>query len=438
MKKLAFVMPLMAISLLASCGGTPQPSGTFTITFKNEGEEDKKIENIEAGSIVTEGIPTPTKQPEDAEFIGWCTDTESKNVFDFSKIKIYQDYTLYSGWKTSTYTVTLDAGEGTYITGQKYNLYVKKESNLSKNIKTIAPPYLSGKTFAYYTYSDGTAIDYDDVVTSDITLEANYLPTTAPTDDLTKFDWKTIRNIAVTGNPSQWFKIGATKKVKINEKDHIVKIIDFNHDYSELPDEGNPDPNKVLGITFEFANVITDSNGNAVTTIWDGEYEVSGNNYDYRKSVLNTFLNNDVLNMLPSSGDLDNPDLKEVIKPVDKKVGVNESETEGSQYYTAISYDGETYPYPYLFLLAYDEMANNGSWVTEGEGTKYQYYEEYPNQADRIKRKVGIESGNGEGYWIRSPRANGSYGAWIVGIDGRLRHYSVYSFAFAVAPAFCI
>ena len=50
MKKLSFiVMPLMAVSLLASCnngGGTPEPSGTFTITLKNDGDSDKKIENV--------------------------------------------------------------------------------------------------------------------------------------------------------------------------------------------------------------------------------------------------------------------------------------------------------------------------------------------------------------------------------------------------------
>ncbi|MCQ2786807.1 MAG: InlB B-repeat-containing protein [Bacilli bacterium] len=375
----------------------------------------------------------------------WCTDKAGANVFTFGSTPITDNATLYAKWgsptPSTTHTVTLDANGGSYITGSTYSFGVKEGDNLSKSIKAIVPPYLNEKAFAYYTYDDGTAIDYDDIVTSDVELKANYFDFTAPLTDLDSpknISWKEIKAVATTNyNPSSCFKIGATKKVYLKEQTspHTVRIIGFNHD--DLADGSGKG-----GITFEFADVITKSNGDVLTTTWNYKQTTLSKNYDYRVSTLNDFLNDteddgSVINMLPS--DPVNIDLKEVIKPVNKKVGVNESETKGDEYYIATSFDGsDDYPYPYLFPLAHDEINTHQDGVVNNEGSKYQYYIEHPNDEDRIKRKVGIESGDGEDYWLRSPRTSETFIAWIVHNIGNLTSRNVYSVANAVAPAFCI
>ncbi|MCQ2795131.1 MAG: DUF6273 domain-containing protein [Bacilli bacterium] len=252
---------------------------------------------------------------------------------------------------------------------------------------------------------------------------------------LEECSWEEISEGSRTGKASKWFRVGDTKTVKINNKDHKVRIIGFNHDYSELPDEGEPDPNKKLGITFEFANVITDSDGNAVTTPWNPS---GSKNYDYRSSTLNTFLNNDVLHMLPSSGDPNNPDLKEVIKQVDKKVGVS---TDSGTTYTATSFDGVTYPYPHLFPLAHDEITvEEETHVASDEGETYQYYKSYEHQRYRIKKIAG--SDERDVYWLRSPYTGDSdahddeRATWVDRNGGFTVHYAY--FTRALAPAFCI
>ncbi|MCQ2795489.1 MAG: InlB B-repeat-containing protein [Bacilli bacterium] len=261
--------------------------------------------------------------------------------------------------------------------------------------------------------------------------------------------WSEIDSISAAGLADEFFDIGETKTVKLFESGteqsspHTIRIIDFNHDYSELPDEGDPDPNNVLGITFEFANVITKSDGSVATTKWNDKQSTSSTNYDYRKSTLNDFLNDktedveSVINMLPSSGDPDNPDLREVIKPVDKKVGVS---TDKGQNYIATSFDGsKDYPYPYLFPLAHDEIAPNDlESVVSGEGSEYQYYKNHISYYDWIKKKVGASSDKGETYWLRSPYPPLSDLTWRIRGDGALACNDDIFYSYAVAPAFCI
>lgn len=204
MKKFVFVMPLMAMSLLASCGGnTPAPEvkehfvtfeskggdhiptqrvkdgetatkpnpaptrdndefkgwfiddgtyqqpytftekvtgditlyanwheiegTTFTVTFMNGDDEYDKIEGIEPKQKIVPPSSQPTK--EHYNFIGWCTDTEGKNKFDFEKIEINQNYTLHAGYeKNCTITFknngvdhdSVEVVKGTAIPGTQF------------------------------------------------------------------------------------------------------------------------------------------------------------------------------------------------------------------------------------------------------------------------------------------------------------------------------
>lgn len=213
--------------------------------------------------------------------------------------------------------------------------------------------------------------------------------------------------------------IGKEVNVTVYGIVHKVRLIDVDH----------IEPKEKVAqahCTFEFINVITDSNG-AVTTNWNvKEPEVNTpNNYNFPESTLNDLLNNNtdcIFNKLPKG-------LQGAIKEVNKKVGI------GSSYSTDKSYSTK------LFPLAHDEMVDHGSSVAYDEGTKYQYYIDHTKRKDLIKRKAGIESGDGEYYWFRSPDTDFSFCAYYVDDDGF--YYSDYygiicNFAYAVAPAFCI
>lgn len=387
MKKLVFIMPLMAVSLLASCGGsTPKEDVEFIIGTAAVLDSSRTTANIA---------------------LDWRPVDHSIECSNFT-------FTLYS---QSHIKSTITLGE---IGSRPLNLTITFDEPLSENDNGDLK----------FHYNDITAKKEGDTEIKGIDIKRTL-------EDCT---WKEISEISASGMAEKTFKIGETKTVKINNKNHEVRIIGFNHDYSELPDEGEPEPTKKLGITFEFANVITAVTGDAINTPWNqGE---GTKNYDYRESTINDFLNNtsdysSVINMLPTSGDPNNPDLREVIKPVDKKVGVY-SDSNGT--YIASSFDGNIHPYPYLFLLAYSEITvDEGMFVVLDEGDTYQYYKSYEHQKYRIKKTVGSTAEDGEVYWLRSPDTDDGRDMHVLKVAGDGSPYSHYvDVNGAVAPAFCI
>lgn len=216
---------------------------------------------------------------------------------------------------------------------------------------------------------------------------------------LNLFTWDEINAISQNEHlKNKIFSIGDTKTFSLNNSiNHTVRIIGFNYDYTN-PE--HPDDTKV-GITFDFANTIS-----GFTTHWNDKQGRSSNNYDF---ILNSTLND----CLKSKGAVYNliPDeLMKVVKTVNKKVDIHPSDEWTEGYY-----------YTQLFPLSYDEIDGNDN------GT-YEYYK--VDSKNRRKKD--------KGYWLRSPRADDSYGAWCVGGDGNLYSYLIYSNADAVAPAFCI
>ncbi|MCQ2794755.1 MAG: DUF6273 domain-containing protein [Bacilli bacterium] len=382
MKKLGLlVMPLMAVSFLASCnsgGDNPEKDLEFTASTAAILDISRTIANIA---------------------LDWTPIDHSIECSNFT-------FTLNS---QSHIKSTITPGE---IGSRPLHLTITFDEPLSEGDNGDLK----------FHYNDITAKKEGDAEIDGIDIKRTL-------EDCT---WKEINEISMSGKAAETFKIGDTKTVKVNNKNHKVRIIGFNHDYSELPDDGSaPDSNKMLGITFEFANVITKNDGSPATTPWNQE---DAKNYDYRSSTLNTFLNNDVLNMLPSSGDPNNPDLREVIKPVDKKVGV--STDEGSTY-NAISFDGDAHPYPYLFPLAYDEITvEEETGVPSDEGNTYQYYKNYKYKKYRVKKTVGSEEGGV--YFLRSPstKSSGERATWITTIGEFAFHY--VELPRDLAPAFCI
>lgn len=194
-----------------------------------------------------------------------------------------------------------------------------------------------------------------------------------------------------------------------------MRIIGFNHDYT---DKDHPDETRV-GITFEFASVLTNSSGEAVKNRWGGP-----NTCCYPDSILNAYLNTDFLpNKIPD-------DLKNVIKTVYKE--------------TTLGHDGvyELAHYPTkLFPLSYEEMTNVPSDMMGHEGFIYQYYDEHDNDVFRIKETAepASNSGTPTNYWLRSFPVGMLYVAGTCEPTGRLNGRPIIGgITDGMAPGFCI
>lgn len=251
---------------------------------------------------------------------------------------------------------------------------------------------------------------------------------------LEDYTWEEINEISQSGKASEYFKVGDVKAVtlsiagKVQHFTHRVRIIDFNYD-KLAGKEGN------AGITFEFADLITNGENNpswVYKIVWDK----TGYNRDYRESYLHKTLNNEasedsIINRLPD-------DLKGVIKPIEKKVGV-QIRNNGEDSYQALPFEEGNYPK--LFPLAYDEIStttHENVVVGEDSGKgAYQYYKDHPSEEDRIKRSLDISSVS-DFYWLRSPDTHTDHFAWNVRNTGSIQAQQSYTVQDAIAPAFCI
>jgi len=258
--------------------------------------------------------------------------------------------------------------------------------------------------------------------------------------------------------------VGIKRNVVINNQNHGVRVIGTHHDVNENDQK--------LALTFEFTNLISDSNGDSLAYIWDN----NTSNKSYRNSDIRfaltglgkeatspiltavkagTDFNNDykdktIFSMLPK-------DLQEVLKTTKKDVGSGEYYKQ--EYYTDT-----------LFMLSAIEMGFSTD-SDKGYGSYYSYYgtPEYSANEKRIKKQVNnsaaycvdstiitsdkgptisnitnfagyngkVEASRGGLYWLRSPVYNsdqsfyGDSNGWLKTFVGREK-------ALAVAPAFCI
>lgn len=322
----------------------------------------------------------------------------------------------------------------------------------------------------YYRLPDN--INISNVSSFDYDQSTGIVSFTAPADEVTvtasakkkKFEeltWSEISSISASGKASDWCSVGTTKNLTVNGINQPVRVIGFNHD--ELADGSG----KKAGITFEFVNLLSDSNGYSLATVWNWMNGSSSTNYDYPNSNLRKALDGEgsgslawyqkgsttkssygtALSMLPA-------DLQSEIKKVKKPIATTSS-------YGVTSYDTK------LFTLSYREMTASGtSSYAKEEGSAYAFYTgSGDTDANRIKHQpkwhdeavttyTKITDGNYAAYnyagynsttdtyggysWLRSPYSYDSNRAWRVSTDGALSSSSVYLSAFAVAPAFCI
>lgn len=434
-KRYSIFIPILALAFLVNCnkgGDTPVPSATYTVTFDSRsGSYTPENQIVEVGKQASEPI-NPTK--DDFTFGGWYTDEAATEYqYDFSR-PVVSDLTLYAKWTPidNLVTVTFDAGDGTFANGE-HTFPIKVDRNSELNlclniIHSYGEPTLEGNTFAYYDYKDtDKGIGYNDIVTDDVTIAANYFPTKdVPYKDLNDISWEVIKKVATnvsSGVIESVFDIGATKVINLKAEDgktevkHTVQILDSHSDYLHYDKTPTKSSAKFAGITFDFRTVISGSNKKAITTKWD-----SSSNKKFTESTLNNLLNNNgncIFNRLPD-------DLKPLIENVDKHVGEYGSSFQAKKYTAK------------LFPLAHNEMDQNAEGVTKDEGSIYEYYEDGDTSV-RIKKD---SSGNKSVYWLRSPYTKSDmYGefnkSWAIEKTG-VPYTSDFDNELAFAPAFCI
>lgn len=315
---------------------------------------------------------------------------------------------------------------------------------------------------------------------------------------LEECSWEKISQVSKVGKANEWFKVGDTKKLQLKHQDtnnnriiddgelyQTVRIIGINEDYTELPTDGsNPNPNKTIGITFEFVDLISDANGYSLATQWNDTNDASTANHNYLNSSIRY-----ALNKKTGSGGCDHilwaqkgatkwsnePDGLYTDKSVLDMLP-NELTKEGilktPAKYVNIYDDGwkEQIIEDKLFLLSPTEMGRTEHMDEEPHTTTYSYYKNAEN-INRVKKQIkgndeitsfseipsgvgqtyGDEVSNYAGYnsksdstkggvsWLRSPSIDDNVEAWSIFTDGDFSNsYPVCSIAQAVAPAFCI
>jgi len=258
--------------------------------------------------------------------------------------------------------------------------------------------------------------------------------------------------------------IGTTREVEVNGVTHTVRLIGVDHD--NLADGSGK-----AHTTWQFTNILSDSNGYSLATFWKDTNSTSTANYDFTNSDIrkaldgegtgtakwfvksettwsSTYSGKSVLDMLPTS-------LVSKLKSVSKQIATTSS-------YTVGTYDTK------LFIPSYREMTATGSsqYVKE-EGTTYSYWASHDTDNDRIIKQIkgtdgaltsyttvtsgsyseskysyagynNSTSGYGGYIWLRSPYTDGTSGAWSVGGGGSLYSSGVFGGARGVAPCFCL
>jgi len=300
-------------------------------------------------------------------------------------------------------------------------------------------------------------------------------PTPTPTperdpDWINKSNWFNLTSNAISSD------IGKTATIKVNNQNHLVRLIDIDHDVDE---QGNK-----LHTTWEFANLISDTEGYSLAYQWKDVQDDNVANQDYINSSIRKILcgngnfatdiycatrssshdsdatknnwdfnytNKTILSMLPS-------DFQKSLKTTKKKV------RSGTTYEDVQEYSDK------LFLLTSNEI---GTFLEKDEGTTYSYYkdtEEFSNKRKKHQVKENAEvlknttinpsekvtackqtiwcyagfksdaTGVEGCYWLSSPDSNNSKNdkSYSCNGSGKINSNCSNCYALGIAPAFCI
>lgn len=500
------------------------------VTFYEGNDGTKEvIKEVNYGEKAVYYVPTG-KPGED--FLGWYTETGAS--YDFNTIIKDDSTKIYSKWESepipvTTYTINFSCSNceiydetgqtkitdsievpvaGSYTTYYKFIIKGKDNYKAPFSKSSIAVKKTTGGEDVDFEY-DGT------ICKATIPVSANLTVTTAGINKtLEEFTWAEINEISTIGRADDFFDIYDSSKPTLNckrvqlkhqdkngngviDEDEVyqtVRIIGINEDCADI---NNPEETKI-GLTFEFADLISDEDGYSLATQWHDvsyltSYTTSQNyqNASIRKALVkeggghilwakkeavdwdnDIYYNKSVLDMLPD-------DLT--------KVGILKSPCKYVNTFCHVPGDiqdmwwwEEQIINDKLFLLSPAETGRTGHEEEEPSTTVYSYYEGHTEDGDPIRLKSQIKSadiysvpttipiGSGQSYssfdvynfagissvfseltppsghfWLRSPDVDDTeiaHGeAWSLLFSGHLASdQNICSRAFAIAPAFCI
>ena len=230
-------------------------------------------------------------------------------------------------------------------------------------------------------------------------------------NDLT---WSDVSYLSSTGLASKLLYLGDEKEVnnpKIETKNkYTARVIGFNHD--TLADKSGK-----AGITFEFTNVISDKNGNAVKKHFDHDRGLTHEEHFYKQEYHN-YLNGTFKEQFED-------DFLSEVKEVTKTA-------------YEVRLKGVREPYNTTFFpLSACEMDNNFTDLQEGD--LYEYYVKQCYDHFRVKKDL---NGVAQTYWTRTTYVNWS-GSSIelrayVFDDIGSRQYKTHNKNHSYMAAFCI
>lgn len=315
---------------------------------------------------------TPTKEST-AQYTytfsgGWATTPGGGK--DSNALKaVTEDRTVYANFISAVryYTITFYDSDGTTV------------------LKTSSLAY--GATPSYNPIKDGYLFNGWVPALTTVTGNASYTASWEESLTFAASSWATIAERSANGTASQVWKVGDKKTIPYANGEISLVIAGFNHD--DLADGSGK-----AGIT-----IIYDS-------LWDTTYTwdsgSSGNTYYARTYVSNTYIQNNLNNILNKFPE----ELRAVIKPVTKQCCD-----------TATSGKGTTTIDQSLWMLSLTEMGYSSSAASDAVlGKRYDYFTSFTDPT--TSRKNLICTNQTTDYWTRSTYRPGEMQVYYVSETG--------------------
>ena len=128
----------------------------YTVTFETDGGTVIQPVTVKYKDTIAEVTP----KKENYEFIGWYTDADFTEAYDFST-EITEDITLYAKWKKNTYSVTFETDGGTAVEGQtvEHGDVAAKPADPTKDEYTFAGWYADADLTKEYDFTKAVEKD---------------------------------------------------------------------------------------------------------------------------------------------------------------------------------------------------------------------------------------------------------------------------------------
>lgn len=388
-----------------------------TVTATKSG---KTVKGTAAGGSCVLKLPEAGTWSVSATLNGQTSNTQSISVKD--------SYAVTLTFFSATITVTVDSGASVVL--KKGGTTVQSKTSTGTAVFTVTE---TGTYTVEATKNGQTVSGTVNVVsgTTSYSLTLSFVSST-----LNNNDWATIKAVSDKGEGANYWSIGDRKAVTLNGTVGALSlsnlttyafIIGFNHNSAV---EG------ANRIHFQLAK--TALSGGTDVALCDSYYDNTGGGFrmntsqtnsggwnasNMRKNICGTSLSSysgTILAVIPAA-------LRAVLKSVTKYTDNTGNSSEASAI-TATT--------DYFFLLSEYEVFGTISRGNTNEASKQAQYSYYSAGNSKVKYKHSATS-TAVLWWLRSPRASGSYFFVYVRTDGTVNGTSAY-YSYGFAPGFCV